>query len=77
MGGEEVHVEGAINFATDEGHKGAEVLQGSWELFFKVMNICRLFFRLCIVSIQILTDLNQICAFPTDSYPRFEHRIYL
>lgn len=25
--------EGAINSATDEGHKGAEVLQGSWELF--------------------------------------------
>lgn len=26
---------GAINFVTDEGHRGAEVLQGSWELFFK------------------------------------------
>lgn len=25
--------EGAINSATDEGHRGAEVLQGSWELF--------------------------------------------
>ena len=32
-GGVEVHEEGAINFATDEGHRGAEVLQGSWELF--------------------------------------------
>lgn len=35
-GGEEG---GAINFATDEGHRGAEVLQGSWELFF-FMLIC-------------------------------------
>lgn len=36
-GGEEVDggVRGAINFVTDEGHRGAEVLQGSWELFFK------------------------------------------
>lgn len=35
-GGEEVEEDGgAINFVTDEGHRGAEVLQGSWELFFK------------------------------------------
>lgn len=33
-GGEEVDEEGAIYFATDEGHRGAEVLQRSWELFF-------------------------------------------
>lgn len=30
----EVAREGAINFATDQGHRGAEVLQGSWELLF-------------------------------------------
>ena len=33
-GGEEVDEEGAIYFATDEGHRGAEVPQRSWELFF-------------------------------------------
>lgn len=26
--------ERAINFETDQGHRGAEVLQRSWELFF-------------------------------------------
>lgn len=37
-GGEEVVRERAINFETDQGHRGAEVLQRSWELFsFKVM----------------------------------------
>lgn len=39
-GGEEVVRERAINFETDQGHRGAEVLQRSWELFF-------LFFKLC------------------------------
>lgn len=33
-GGEEVVGERAINFETDQGHRGAEVLQRSWELFF-------------------------------------------
>lgn len=40
-GGEEVGEEGAINFATDEGHRGAEVLQRSWELgFFFLVLLC-------------------------------------
>lgn len=33
-GGEEVVRERAINFETDQGHRGAEVLQRSWEQFF-------------------------------------------
>lgn len=37
-GGEEVVRERAINFETDQGHRGAEVLQRSWELLF--LHLC-------------------------------------
>lgn len=40
----EVDREGAINFVADQGHRGAEVLQGSWELFFFF------FFKLCLYA---------------------------
>lgn len=45
-GGVEVDEEGAINFATDEGHRGAEVLQRSWELFLSYAYI-----HPCIISV--------------------------
>lgn len=65
--------EGAINFAADQGHRGAEVLQGSWELFFKVMLICPhsnsvLQVKWKCFSFKISIDLNEIVNF----WPRLD-----
>lgn len=37
-GGRTSGVEGAINAGADQGHRGAEVLQRSWELLFSLQN---------------------------------------
>lgn len=58
-GGEKKREErrGAINFATDEGHKGAEVLQRSWELFLHFCSCTSL------QNVRTLFQRRHVCLF--------------